>query len=102
MSVQRAPSNTVQTCYTPTETAFLANFIVILNKFDRMLHKMFESKGSFNYDEMYHKVFKLNGSIRENFIFYKTGLENVYDKYDYKLLYDRYLDLFGNFVDSTI
>lgn len=88
--------------HTPTETDFLTNFIIILYKFDKMLKQMLATKGSFNYDKMYQKVFKLNSSIRENFIFYKTGLENVYDTDDYKLLYDCYLHLFGNFVDSTI
>ena len=50
-----------------------------------------------SYDEFYHKVFKLNGSIRENFIFYKSGLENVYNNNDYKQLYNCYLNLFDRF-----
>lgn len=90
------------TLYSQIEADFLANFITILNKFDEMLRQMNESKRTINYDELYHKVFKLNSSIRENYIFYKSGLENVYNKLDYKRLYDRYLDLFGDFVDSTV
>lgn len=82
------------TLYSQIEADFLANFISILNKFDEMLRQMNESKSTINYDELYHKVFKLNG--------YKSGLENVYNKLDYKRLYDRYLDLFGDFVDSTV
>ena len=84
--------------YTQTESDFLIQFICILKYFDKMINKMVEVKqDQFTYDEIYHKVFKLNGSIRENFIFYKSGLENVYNNDDYKQLYNCYLNLFDRF-----
>lgn len=89
--------------YTQTETNFLIQFVCILKHFNEMLNKMVEVKQAENdnyitYDEIYHKVFRLNGSIRENFIFYKSGLENVYNNNDYKQLYECYLNLFDKFV----
>ena len=88
--------------YNQTETNFLIQFVSNLKYFDKMLQKMIElkqdqTKTYLTYDEFYHKVFKLNGSIRENFIFYKSGLENVYNNDDYKRLYECYLSLFDKF-----